>query len=396
MKTMKQAPATVIMLAATLAVGSFGHRANAQEIIKIGYSVPLSGAAAIWGKGAAWMCEKAAGEIKAGGGVKIGGKTYNFECPAYDNKYTASEATKVAQILLNKDGVKYIFALGTAPILATQSLSERQDALLLSTSWGKNSKGPKFPLTFAVINSPVEIMPAMIKYIIETYPKAKTLVVLNTTDATGKEMEETALPMWKESGITILSSDHYERGTTEFQPIAQRLMSFNADMVDLSTVPPSDAGMVFKELDLLGYKGIKISDNGTEAEGFVKTGGKAANGVYMGAAVTLDGPSATERQRKLNEEAQAAVGGPLNIISIGSYDAVYMLKAGMEKAQSIDPKLVAAVLPKTTFKSFYGGMIGLGGKASYGSDMAPQLPVYITQIVDGKVAERLRVEMGKK
>jgi branched-chain amino acid transport system substrate-binding protein len=69
-----------------------------------------------------------------------------------------------------------------------------------------------------------------------------------------------------------------------------------------------------------------------------------------------------------------------------------MIKAGVEKAQSIDPRAVAAVMSTVRFRTFYGGETGFGGKAIYGSDQAPLLPVFITQIVDGKIVERARVE----
>ena len=35
-------------------------------------------------------CAEAAEEIAQAGGVKVAGKTYNFECLAYDNKYNAA------------------------------------------------------------------------------------------------------------------------------------------------------------------------------------------------------------------------------------------------------------------------------------------------------------------
>lgn len=375
-----------------LALGAAATTAHADDMIKVGLSVPLSGSGAVWGRGAEWMCKQAAQEIKDAGGVKVGGKTYNVDCVAYDNKYTAAEGTKVAQTLLNRDGAKYICAVGTAPALATQSLTERQGAILFNQAWGISSKGPKFPLTFSIINSPVEIMPAMIKYVTGAHPAAKTIAFVNVNDASGHETEGISRPMWEKAGIKVLSSDFYERGTTEFQPIAARVAATKPDIVDLSSAPPADAGQIFKELDVLGYKGVKITDNGTGAEGLLATGGPAANGVYMGAAMTFDGASASEHQKKLNALALPLLGESLSISTNGCYDAVYMLQAGIEKAGSLDPKAIATAMPSVKFKTFYGGLSGFGGKEIYGSDQQPQLPVYITQIVDGKLVERARIE----
>lgn len=380
----------LLSAAAALLAGVCG--AQAQETIKFGLSVPLSGSGAQWGKGAEWMCKRAAQEIKDAGGIKVGGKTYTVECLAYDNKYTAAEGARVAQTLLNRDGARFICGVGSAPVLAAQSLTERQGALLFSQAWAKSSKGPNFPLTFSIINSPFEIMPAMIRYIRGAHPDAKTIAMLNVNDASGRETEAVSRPMWEQAGVKVLTSDYYERGTTEFQPIANRIVALKPDIVDLSSAPPADAGQIFKEMAVLGYKGVRITANGTGVEGIRATAGDAADGVYLGAAMTFDGPSVTEHQRKTNEEGRGLIGESLSISTNGCYDAVNMLKAGAEKAQSLEPKDIAAALPGVRFKSFYAPSVGFGGKAIYGSDQAPMLPVYITQIVGGALVERAKVD----
>jgi len=365
--------------------------ANAQETIKFGISAPLSGAGAPWGKGSEFMCKAAAKEIKDAGGIKVKGKSYNVECIAYDNKYTAAEGTKVAQTLLNRDGVKYMCAVGSAPILAAQSLTERQGVLLFSQAWTKSGKGPNFPLTFSDIVSPIEVVPAMVQYVTKAYPQAKTIALFNVDDANGHGAEEVVRALWEKAGVKVLTSDFYVHGTTEFQPAAQRLAALKPDIVDLASPPPSVVGAVFKELAVLGYKGIKLATDGTAAEGIVATGGAAAEGIYMGAAMTFDGPSVTEHQRKLNEEAKPLIGESLSIATNPCYDAVYMLKAGAEKAQSLEPKAIAAIMPTVRYKSFYEDNVGFGGKEAYGSAIQPMQPVYITQIVNGKVVERAKI-----
>ena len=100
----------------------------------------------------------------------------------------------------------------------------------------------------------------------------------------------------------------------------------------------------------------------------------------------FDGPHATPVQRKLNVGMKAAVGEPINVIQIGGYDAVMALKAGMEAANSLDPKAIAAVLPKIMFDISYGKS-AFGGKATYGSAQHMLVPVVITQVKGGKLIE---------
>ncbi len=377
-----------LVAAGLAAVGLGIGSASAEETIKLGLSVPLSGAAAVWGKGAEFLCEKAAEEIKAAGGVTVQGEVYTFECLPYDNKYNAAEGTKVAQALLNREGVKYIGgSLGTAPVKALQSLAERQGVLVFTVAWGSSLKGPDHPTTFTQMNTPGEILPLLIGYIAEQHPDAKTVAMLNPNDATGQETEALANQVWQKNGVEVAASDYYERGTTEFQPIAARLASFHPAIIDLGATPPADAGAIFKELNILGWKGVKVVEVGTGADGLKATGGDAAEGVYMGAGVTFDGPNVTEHQKQVNEEAKASIGESLNAVQIGFYDSLFALKAAMEKADSIDPAKVAEVMPTVTFPSFYGSEIGFYGKERYGSDQQMRLPIIVTQVQDGRLVE---------
>jgi branched-chain amino acid transport system substrate-binding protein len=48
-------------------------------------------------------------------------------------------------------------------------------------------------------------------------------------------------------------------------------------------------------------------------------------------------------------------------------------------------------MPSTRFRTFYGGETGWGRKDIYGSVQQAMLPVYITQVVNGKLVEKARV-----
>ncbi len=366
--------------------------AQAQEVLKLGVSAPMSGAAAVWGLGMEWLAKEAAKQVNESGGVKVGGKTYRFEIVAYDNKYNAAEGTKVAQTLLNRDDIKYVVgSVGTAPVMALQSLSERKGALLFTTAWGSSIKGPNFPLTFTQINTPAEVIPPLYGYVKQENPAIKTVAMLNPNDATGKESEVVARKVWESLGVKVVSSDWYERGTTEFQPIAAKIVGLKPDVIDLGTAPPGDSGVVFKEIKVLGWNGVKVVPAGTSAEAMIKIGGDSVDGVYMGLSADYDGPQATEVQRRLNKGLRAAVGEPINVVQIGGYDAVMALKAGMEAANSLEPKAIAAALPKIVFDVSYG-KTAFGGKDTYGSPQHMLLPAIVTQVKGGKLVEVRRLQ----
>src|SRR5690606_40796627 len=113
---------------ALIALFSAQTAASADEILKVGLSAPMSGSAAAWGLGFEYAAEQAVEKVNSEGGIKAGGKTYKLELHVYDNKYNAAEGAKTAQTMLNREGIKFIVgSIGTAPVRATQALTERQD-----------------------------------------------------------------------------------------------------------------------------------------------------------------------------------------------------------------------------------------------------------------------------
>jgi branched-chain amino acid transport system substrate-binding protein len=363
----------------------------ADDVIPLGMTVPLSGAGASWGLSAVWMARKAVKYVNDHGGVHVGGKTYKYSVTAYDNKYTAADGVKVAQTMLNRDGIRFIvFGLSTQAVAATQSISERLGVLLFTLSWSKAIKGPKFPMTFTITNTPVEFIGPLYDIVKKQNPSARTIALISPNDSADEEMEAVAAPTLKKLGYKVLDYVKYERGTTEFQPIATRIAQLKPDMVDTLGAPPGDIAVLYRALADQGWKGVRIASAGSVSNAVIRTGGSAIENLYMGGAADFTGPNATPLQRKLAAEYAPAMHQPLDLSGMSAWDAVMALKANMEQANSIDPRVVAKALPTTIFDSSYGPS-SFGGASSYGTPQQMLLPVIITQIQNGKVVELARI-----
>jgi branched-chain amino acid transport system substrate-binding protein len=379
---------TLAVLSATVGLSA---PLAAQDTIVLGVSAPLSGAAASWGIGTDWASQQAAKHINDAGGIKVGGKTYKVEVRSVDNKYTAGDGMKTAETLISRDKVKiFTQSIGTAPVKAIQALTERENILLFTSAWGRSVKGPNFPLTFTIINTPDEVLAPIYATVKQRHPDVKNVLMLNPNDASGQDTAKDASKFWNEAGIKVLDSLYFERSTTEFQPIATKIATQKPDIVDLGGTPPANAGTVLKELEVQGWKGVKVIGAGTGSDVLVRTGGSAANGTYMGLAADFDGPTATEVQRKLNAGAKEALKESLNVIHMGGYDGVMATKAGIEAANSLEPQKIAEALPKAVFDISYG-KAAFGSKAIYGTPQQLLIPIVVTQIQDGKTVEVVRI-----
>jgi branched-chain amino acid transport system substrate-binding protein len=365
--------------------------AHSQDTITVGVSAPLSGAAASWGIGTDWASQQAAKAINEAGGIKVGGKSYKVEVRAVDNKYTAGDGMKTAETLISRDKVKiFTQVVGTAPVKAIQTITERENILLLQSAWGRSVKGPNFPLTFTIINTPDEVLGPIYSTVKQRHPDAKTVLLLNPNDASGQDTAKDSSKYWGATGIKVIDSLFFERATTEFQPIATKIRAQKPDIVDLGGTPPATAGSVLKELEVQGWQGVKVIGAGTGSDVLVRTGGAAANGTYMGLAADFDGPTATEVQRKLNAAAKDVLKESLNVIHMGGYDGVMAAKAGIEAAGSLDPLKIAEKLPTIIFETSYG-KAAFGSKDIYGTPQQLLIPIVVSQVQDGKTVEVTRI-----
>ena len=67
------------------------------------------------------------------------------------------------------------------------------------------------------------------------------------------------------------------------------------------------------------------------------------------------------------------------------------IKAGIEKANSIDPKAVAKVLPTLIFEIRATARAAFGGEATYGNPQQMLVPIIVTQIKNGQTVEIERI-----
>jgi len=365
--------------------------AHAQETLKLGFSAPLSGPGAPWGNGFVWTANQAAQEINSKGGIKAAGKTYMVEIVAYDNKYNATEGAKVAQTLINRDNIQFVAGtIATPSVSALQAISERKGVLHFTGAWGKRLRGKEFPLTYTMLNSPAEILEPLYRTILERHPNIKTVALVNPNDATGQDVEKIAVAIWRKLGVEVVTSEWHERDAIDFSPLVTKLVGRKPDAIELATEPPATAGQILRELEVQGWKGVKLVSAGASSAAIVKSAGTAAEKVYMGLAADFDAPTATDSQRRLNAASKKERGEPLDQVTISTWDSVMAIKAAIEKANSIDPRKVAALLPSLRFESSYGPS-GFGLEQEYGTPNQMLLPVIVSQIVNGKTSEIKRV-----
>lgn len=100
--------------------------AEGEEVVNIGYSGPLSGPAALYGKNVLNGIEMAAREINKAGGFQVDGKTYKIRVVTLDDKYLPNETGTNAKRLVQEHDTPIIFIPHSGGVFASQVFNEKR------------------------------------------------------------------------------------------------------------------------------------------------------------------------------------------------------------------------------------------------------------------------------
>lgn len=317
------------VLAAALGIAGL---ASAQEIIKIGFSGPLSGGAALYGKNVLNGMEMAAAEINAKP-LDIGGKKYKVEIVPLDDKYNPSETGINVQRLVQQHKTAAVLVPHSGGVFAVQAFNEKSKVLLLAyTSLPQvTERGNKLT---------VRIPPDFTGYIA---PFTKTMMARfgkNIAFATGdhdyaKAWMTAFKPVWEAAGGKVVGENpmSYNKAA-DFYSGVSRVLQSKPDVLLIGGASEPTA-LVAKQARELGFKGgLVVLDQAKLDEMAKVTGGygplEGAIGVMPLAGDVRPAPTAfVARYRKLYPGKDPSTEVSLN------YSAVHATIAAMKLAGNV-------------------------------------------------------------
>ena len=245
----------ITMKPAYLAVAialAFGGNAMAQEVVKIGYSGPLSGGAALYGKNVLLGMEMAATEINAKG-LEIGGKKYKIEIVSLDDKYNPAETAINVQRLIQQHKTPAVLVPHSGGIFAVQAFNEKANTLLLAytslpqvTERG-NKMSVRIPPDFTIYLEPF-IKSEMAKY-------GKNVAIANADHDYAKAWTAAFKPKWESMGGKVVAENpmSYNKAT-DFYSGVSKVLQGKPDVLFIGGASEPTA-LVAKQVRDLGFKG---------------------------------------------------------------------------------------------------------------------------------------------
>jgi branched-chain amino acid transport system substrate-binding protein len=361
----------------------------AAKDLTIGAIFPLSGRGATWGMAAQKAITVKQKEVNDRGGLKVGGDVYKLEIIWEDDKYNAAAGRMAAEKLVTRDRVKFILgSQSSAVILAVQPITEPNKILFLVNSYAKEVLAPDKPYTFRMVLTSNEILQGMYPWMRKTYPNLNTVAFIEPNDASGWSIEKDCRGMAEQNKYQVIFSQFYERGTSDFYPLLNKMIAAKPDFVDFTGAPPGDQALMVKQMRELGYKGKTFSSTTMDPAQFCKIAGVQSAEGHISNTHDLLGAYTTEGQKKYYDGYIAMYGKPFDPVTPKYQVYLDVLIQALEKAGTLDTTKVMETMEKTEEWQTIFGPSKFGGKVHYGIKRQIVTPVYISEVIKGNLVNR--------
>lgn len=223
------------------------------EVVTIGFSGPLSGGAAFYGKNGLSGLEMAVEEINNAGGIEVGGKKVTFKIEALDDKYQPSETATNAKRLVQEFNAPVVFIPHSGGIMAVQQFNE-QDQFII----GAYTSEPKVTetgnrLTMRIPPKYDGYIEPFIQYLMGRFGNKVALVP--GTHAYAKDWTELFRPAWEAAGGEVVAENPMDYTTeTDFTSGVSNALSKNPDALFVGG-PSEPTALVIKTAREQGFKG---------------------------------------------------------------------------------------------------------------------------------------------
>lgn len=362
--------------------------AQAEDVLNIGAVVTTSGSGAAWGHAILHGAELAAKDANDAGGLVVGDKTYTVKVIPFDDKYQAGEAVTAVNRLAFQDNVKFIVGpVGSAPALAIQPITERNQMLMMTMAFSEKALGANFPYTFRANVTTVEFSQLQVDWLVGKLG-IKKIGSLFPNDETGQQVAKDVELAYSNAGVELAGKEFYERERVDFVPLLTRIIGAGVDAIELNINAPASAGLIVKQARELGFTGPIFRTGGPATQDIVNVAGvEATEGMMVHALVDPN----LESTKAYIDKYAAAYGTAVNGFSPAFYDATRMMLEAVSRAGSVeDTAKVASELENITDFDGATGTLSWVGMETYGANHQVSSPFYVAEVVAGVEVIRAR------
>ena len=349
-----------IFLAALTIAGVAPQQSVAQEVIRIGAPLPLTGPLSPEGIKQKQGYDLWAEVANSKGGVKAGGKSYKVEIVYVDYASNTPRAVQTAERLITEDKVNFLFSpFGSGATKAASGVSEKYGIPTVAATASSEQvydQGYKYLFgTFTPNDTLTEPLSAIVT---KRDPNIKRVAILARNDlfplAIGNEMEKSA----KKRNLEVVMFEKYAIGTMDHASAITQMRAAKPDWI-FATGYINDLILIRKQMSDLGVTApIVTMIAGPAYKEFIDATGPLAENISSAAwwhpAVRYDGKGVFGSTENFNKVWEQKYKDAPDYAQASAAAAGEIFQLAIEKANSIDPKQVRDALAALDGTTFYG------------------------------------------
>lgn len=336
-KKLKSRLLVVLLSTALLNLAACGKKdtvpaADGEMVVKIGAIQPLTGPQSHLGKDNENGTRMAIDDANAKG-ISIGGKKVRFELLSEDDQADPKTATIVAQKMVDEKVNGIIGHLNSGTTIPTSKIYSDAGIVQISPS-ATNPKYTEqgFRTAFRVMPNDVQQGRVLGDFAV-TRLGAKKVAIIDDRTAYGQGLADQFEAAAKAAGAEIVTRQYTTDRSTDFMAILTAVKSENADVLFFGGMD-AQGGPMIKQFKTLGLNAKFLMGDGGSTPEFIKLSGGGAEGAYS----SLPGlPLDKMPGGKEFGDRFTAKYGQIQLYAPYCYDAVSVMIAAMQKADSADP-----------------------------------------------------------
>jgi branched-chain amino acid transport system substrate-binding protein len=313
------------------------------QTLKVAVLQELSGAGATAGTNARNGVMLAVKEINAAGGIM--GR--QIEALVADTQSNPGVAKGLATKAVDDDVFAVIGPTFSGSIIVSMAETRRAEIPNFTGGEAAAITQQGNPYIFRTSFTQASAMPKVARYIVGNL-KAKTVAVIFVNNDFGKGGRDSFAKAAEAAGLKMVADISTESGQVDFAAPVLRARQSNADVVFVYT-NEEESARALRELRKQGWAKPIVGETTLTGQKVIELAGEAANGAVAHVGLTADAPSPLMRAFRDKFEKEYKYVSDHN--GIKGYTAVYMLKAGIQKAGKLDRAAVAQALHGLTISA---------------------------------------------
>ncbi len=373
--------------AATLCAAAIGAHgaALAQDVIRIGAPLALTGGLADEGKKQQLAYDMWLQRVNAAGGIKVGGKSIKVELLTYDYQSDEKRAQQIAERLITQDKVDFLTApFGSGHTKVVAGVAERYGVpVMASVASSESVFNQGYKYLFGTLAPNGGLVQNMATLFTKQIPSVKKIAILGREDVFPRAMAVEMKKAADQIGLEVVYNETYPVGTLDHSAALSKMKGAAPQWIFV-TGYTQDLILARKQMgDLQLNAPIITMITGPSYREYIDALGKQADGVTSASwwhhSLTYKSDDVFGSTEAFYKEFLAREKRDPDYVHASSAASLIVLQKAIEKAGSTDKAKVRDALAATDILTFYGP-VKFGAN---GMNQGRDLP--IIQVQAGKV-----------